>query len=93
MQSNEAVSKTKKTEQRKRKAIMLGEEFNEKSEMYSEFVNALSKRLEPVQMAVVNGFKDANEQYERCVAEINLNGLSIQECIDEYASYIEQEGV
>lgn len=54
-------------------------------------MNAITKRLDPVQIAVVHGLRDVIEQYERCIAEIALNGLSIQECIDEYASFIEQE--
>lgn len=85
MQSNEAVS------QRKRRAVLLGEEFREKSEMYTEFLDALSKRLDPVQMAVIHEFKARVEEYERCVTRIQLNGLSIQECIEEYASSMEQE--
>lgn len=59
MQSNEAVS------QRKRRALLLGEEFHEKSEMYTEFLDALSKRLDPVQMAVIHEFKARVEEYER----------------------------
>ena len=85
MRSNEAVS------QRKRRAVLLGEEFREKSEMYTEFLDALSKRLDPVQMAVIHEFKARVEEYERCVTRIQLNGLSIQECIEEYASSMGQE--
>ena len=91
MESNEAVLQAKKAEQRKHRAIMFGEEFHEKSEMYSEFVNALFERLDPVQMAVIHEFRERIEEYERCVAKIKLNGLSVQECIDEYASFKEQE--
>jgi len=42
-------------------------------------------------MAVIHEFQERIEEYERCAAKIKRNGLSIQECIDEYASFTERE--
>lgn len=84
MHSTETVS------QRRSRAIMFGEEFYEKSALYTEFLNALTEKLDPVQIAVVLAFKEKIEEYERCVSDIRASGFSVDECMKAYDMYVAQ---
>lgn len=84
MHSTETVS------QRRSRAIMFGEEFYEKRALYTEFFNALSERLDPVQIAVILAFKERIVEYERCVADIIASGFSVDECMKAYDMHLAQ---
>lgn len=80
MQDKETVSQSN----REKRAVMLGEEFLEKSSYLGNYYNAVMEKCDPVQQVIVRGLRERVEQYERCVAEIIANGFTIQECIDIY---------
>lgn len=80
MQNTETVSQLN----REKKAILLGEEFLEKSDYLGEYYNAVMDRCDPVQRSIIHTLREHVEQYERCVAKITSNGFTIQECVDIY---------
>jgi hypothetical protein len=70
---------------RYRKAVLLGEQFEEANRLYGEYYSCLMEKCNPIEQAVIMKLKELLEDYERCVAEIYRNGLTIQECMDAYA--------
>lgn len=69
---------------RQRKAVLLGEQFEETNRLYGEYYGCLMEKCNPIEQAVIMKLKELLENYERCVAEIYRNGLSVQECMDAY---------
>lgn len=82
METNEAVSQSEK--KRNKTAILLGEEFKEISNQCSEYMLALDKRLDPVEMSIVEKVKSLTEEYEQCIAKILLKGFTLDECLFAY---------
>lgn len=80
MQSTETVSQLS----REKEAIMLGEEFLERSNYLGNYYNAVMDKCDPVQQTIIHALREHVEQYERCVAKIMANGFTIQECVDIY---------
>ena len=78
METNETVSQRKKT------AILLGEEFRETGDECAKYMLALYKRLDPVEMSIIEKVKSLTEEYEQCVAKILLKGFTLDECLFAY---------
>lgn len=79
-----ALRSAKSQLNREEKAAMLGEEFLETSSYLGNYYNAVMKRCDPVQQAVIYALREHVENYERCVAKIISDGFTIQECLDIY---------
>ena len=82
MENNETVSQSE--EPRKKTAILLGEEFRETGDKCSEYMFALYKRLDPVEMSIIEKVKSLTEEYEQCIAKILLKGFTLDECLFAY---------
>ena len=88
METNEAVSQSE--EQRKKTAILLGEDYSEASRIFTEFENALFSRLDPVEIAVIHAYRNKFEQYEQSIENIISKGFSLDECLRAYSNHSKQ---
>jgi hypothetical protein len=87
MHSTETVSQaagSAKEQSRKRKAILLGEEFCESNRIFSEYYHCLMEKCDPVEQAIILNLKEVVENYERCIAKILISGFTIDECMKAY---------
>lgn len=89
METNEAVSQSE--EQRKKLAIILGENYAEASKAFKEFENALFSRLDPVQIAVVEAYCTKFERCEQSIENITSKGFSLDECLRAYSNHSKQD--
>jgi hypothetical protein len=69
---------------RNKRAVLLGEEFEEANRLYGEYYGCLMEKCNPIEQAVILKLKELLENYMGCICEIYKNGLSIQECMDAY---------
>ena len=85
MHINEAAPKEMDA-YRKRKAILLADDFEEASGNLTEYYSCLMEKCDPVEQVIIRNLKESFARFERCIQQIYKNGFTIQECLDAYAA-------
>jgi hypothetical protein len=81
----EKVIEPSREQDRRKKALLLGNDYSEADRIYSEYYNCLMEKCDPVERSIIRNLKWVIENYERCVAKIQISGFSIDECMKAYA--------
>lgn len=79
----QAADREKETD-RKREAELLGERFYETNRIFSEYYRCIMEKCDPVEQAVILHLREVIEDYEKSIAEIQISGFSIYECMNAY---------